>query len=317
MNEAKLATARIDTERVLRELLTAFDSLKPIATPGTCSLSGEEEPQERPPQSEEGHSEGFQVVGRALSTQSADQRPPLEAVTAASDIDEAETEHISTPGTCSPPGEEEREQRPPQSEEGRSKAIKVVGSALPIISADQRPKPRTSLQALTAGSDIDESETEQVSTFASAENSKLRDDQMKPQLSQQEIIEEFLGDHELLDRLQVTPQEIQSLSTSSLLGSLTCRQDMLFILRLLREGPNSAEHHATVTPESRHATDENIEPPTPDPGEMAERIRLGALANLNESDSLKGIVRHSALRRYGVFSAAFVLIQSLLGTGSR
>jgi len=244
MNEAKLAIARVDTEQVVRELLTAFDSLKTIP--------------------------------------------------------------LSSP--CSAPKEEEREQRPSQSEEGRSKTFKVVGRALSIIPADQRHKPRTPLQALTFGSDIDEAETEQISTFESAENSKPWGDQMKPQLSQQEIIEEFLGDHELLERLRVTPQEILSLSTSSLLGSLTCKQDMLFILRLLREGPKFGEEPAIVAPEPFHVPDENIEPPIAGPSEMAELIRCEALAKLNESESLKGIVTHSAIRQYGVFSLAMVLM---------
>src|SRR4030081_2967045 len=99
MNESKLATARVDTERVVRELLTAFDSLKTIPPPSTCSQLREEEPQQRPPQSEEGRTKASRVVGRTLSTLSADQRPkqrtPFEALTAASDIDETELEQIS------------------------------------------------------------------------------------------------------------------------------------------------------------------------------------------------------------------------------
>jgi hypothetical protein len=253
MNEAKLAKGRADTERVVRELLTAFDSLKTIATPSPCSA----------------------------------------------------------------PREEERQTDPSQSEEDRAKAFSVVGRTLSNISEDQRAKSRTLLQDLTASSEIDEAETYQISTFESAGNSQIRDDQMNPQLSQQEIIEEFLGDHELLQRLRVTPEEIQSLSTSSLLGSLTCKQDMLFILRLLREGPNSAHPQAAVPTEHLHVPDENIEPPMPNPNEMAERIRLESLAKLNESDSLKRIVRRSALRRYGVLSSVLVMIQSLLGTASR
>jgi len=248
MNEPELAITRVDTERVVRELLCAFDSLKSKA-PCTCSSPEEKgRPEERQPT------------------------------------------------------------RPPQSCEGRSKAFKVVDGALSTISADQRHKPRTPLEALTARSYIDEAKSKQISAFECAENSKTRDDEMKAQLSQQEIIEEFLGDHELIERLRVTPQEIQSLSSSALLGSLTCKQDMLFILRLLREGPKSAKPQATVPPEPLHVQDENIEPSIPDPSELAERIRLESLARLNESDSLKGIVRRSALQRYGVFSSAIVLM---------
>jgi hypothetical protein len=220
MNEPKLATARVDTERLVRELLSALNSLKTIPAPLTCSS----------------------------------------------------------------PREEERQQRPSQSQAGRSRASKLVGGAPSTISADPRPRSRTPLEALTGEvSDIDGAESEQISAFESAENSETRDYQIEAQSSQHGIIEEFRSDHEVIERLRVTPQELQALSSSSLLGSLTCKQDVLFMLRQLREAPKPAKLQATVPPEPLHVPDENIERSIPDPSEMAERIRRESLAKLTES----------------------------------
>ena len=122
---------------------------------------------------------------------------------------------------------------------------------------------------------------------------------MKPQLSPQEIIEEFLSDREAIERLRVTPQEIYTLSSSALLGSLTSKQDMLFMLRLLREDPKSEKPEATALSEPVDVPEEDVvEPPKPDHGEMAERLRLEALAKLTESESSKHIVGRGALRQF-------------------
>jgi hypothetical protein len=52
---------------------------------------------------------------------------------------------------------------------------------------------------------------------------------------EQSILDEIRNDHELIERLQITPQELQALSRCSLLGTLSCKEDMLFILRQIRE----------------------------------------------------------------------------------
>src|SRR5208282_5535703 len=138
-------------------------------------------------------------------------------------------------------------------------------------SADPRPAPGTPLEALTgAVSDTDEGESEQISAFGKS--------------SQHEIIEEFRSDHEVIERLRVTPQELQALSSASLLGSLTYKQDVQFMLSQIREAREPASLQATVPPEPLHVAAENIEPSIPDFSEMAERIRRESLAKLNESD---------------------------------
>src|SRR5271168_1220843 len=49
------------------------------------------------------------------------------------------------------------------------------------------------------------------------------------------ILDQIRNDHELIERLRITPQELEALSKCALLGTLTCKQDMLFILRQIRE----------------------------------------------------------------------------------
>jgi len=148
-----------------------------------------------------------------------------------------------------------------------------------------------------AVSDTDEGESEQISAFGKS--------------SQHEIIEEFRGDHEAIERLQVTPQELQALSSASLLGSLTCKQDVLFMLRQIREAENPAELQSTVPPEPLDVPHENIEPSQPGFSEMAERIRRESLAKLTESDSSAGIDRRSPLGQFGASSSALVSMAAI------
>jgi hypothetical protein len=154
-----------------------------------------------------------------------------------------------------------------------------------------------SLMAKPAPCIIVEAKPEQILAVESAEISKTPDDQMKDQRSPQEIIEEFVGDRELIERLRVTPHEIKSLTRSSLLGSLSGRQDLLFMLRLLREGPKATKAPATAPLGPVNLVHENVERAQPDHGEMAERIRVEALAKLTQAESSrKRIVGSGALR---------------------
>lgn len=122
------------------------------------------------------------------------------------------------------------------------------------------------------------------------------------------IIQEFCNDHEVIERLQVTPQELQALSGASLLGPLICKEDVLFMLRQIREVRNLGELQATVRPEPLYVGDENIGPSMPDFSEMAERIRREALPKLDESDALRDIYRQSMLGQLGVFCSALGLM---------
>jgi glutamine synthetase adenylyltransferase len=169
--------------------------------------------------------------------------------------------------------------RSPQSQEGRAKPFELVGDALSTTSADRQPEPRTLLDAL-----------------------------IEARSGQHKILEEFRRDHEAIERLRVTPQELQALSSTSLLGSLTCRRDVLLVLRQIREATKPRELQAAAPPERLHVPAENIEPSIPDISEMAERIRREGLARLAESDSLRAADRRSTLWQFGVLSSALILI---------
>lgn len=62
------------------------------------------------------------------------------------------------------------------------------------------------------------------------------------------ILDEIRNDHELIARLRITPQELEALSKCALLGTLTCKQDMLFILRQIREATSASFDHANLFP---------------------------------------------------------------------
>src|ERR1700676_814528 len=66
---------------------------------------------------------------------------------------------------------------------------------------------------------------------------------------EREILEEIRNDHDLIARLSITPQELEALSRCALLGTLTCKQDMLFILRQIREATSSTIEHTILFPQ--------------------------------------------------------------------
>jgi len=87
----------------------------------------------------------------------------------------------------------------------------------------------------------DEAEPEQISAFESAENPETLAQHIGGQSGHYEIIEAFCRNHGIIERIRVTPQELQALSDASLLGSLACTQDLLFMLRKIREAGALAE----------------------------------------------------------------------------
>jgi hypothetical protein len=131
------------------------------------------------------------------------------------------------PLSSSPPGEQEQ-QKPPESRGGRSKAT-------------------TLLEALPGVSDVDEPEPEQISELETAENP--RTPRFEVQSGEYGIVQGFCRNHGVVERFRVTPEELKALSNASLLGSLTCEQDVKFMLRQIREASKPAEPQATVAPE--------------------------------------------------------------------
>lgn len=115
-----------------------------------------------------------------------------------------------------------------------------------------------------------------------------------------DILEQFCLDDELRERMHVTPQELDALAHSSLLGSLTSKQDLLFMLRTLRECVPSATEHTTGAVYF----------------EMAEDIRRDSLRKLVEWDLRETIVRRRAwgllVPCAGIFAAGLILLLKIV-----
>jgi hypothetical protein len=69
------------------------------------------------------------------------------------------------------------------------------------------------------------------------------------QTSEDGVIQGFCRAHGVVERLRVTPQELQALADASLLGSLTCKEDVLFMLHQIHGARTSAEPDATAAPQ--------------------------------------------------------------------
>jgi hypothetical protein len=124
----------------------------------------------------------------------------------------------------SSPGEP-AQQKTPESHGGRSKAT-------------------TLLAAAPGDSDIDEPEPEPISEMETAGNSQTPG--FEVQSGEYGIVQGFCRNHGVVERFRVTPEELKALSNASLLGSLTCEQDVKFMLRQIREASKPAEPQATV-----------------------------------------------------------------------
>src|SRR5277367_6060596 len=72
-------------------------------------------------------------------------------------------------------------------------------------------------------------------------------EQLKPAPhEEQQIFDEISSDRELIDRLKISDGELEALSKCVLLGTLTCKQDMLFILRVIRDANSPAADRAPL-----------------------------------------------------------------------
>ena len=199
---------------------------------------------------------------------------------------------ITAPPACPMPAEDER---PAQLQEGSTGAFELAASALSTVAAEPPPELRTSVEPLTEpDSDIDEEEAEQILSFQGAGNSESLDYQDGALKTQHEVIEEFCADHEVLERLHVTPVELRALSRVSMLGVLTCKQDLLFILRQIREGGTRTESQEIASPEPIEVPAPVTGASIPEISEMSERIRLEALEKLAEAETQNAAKRRGA-----------------------
>lgn len=104
------------------------------------------------------------------------------------------------------------------------------------------------------------------------------------QATQNSVFKEFSEDRATIRSLGVTPQEMDALSRASLLGALSCKEDVLFILEQLRE-------------KAQPGTAEKLELSLPNARERTESLRNSALTNLRRHDALIA-KRNNPIRRF-------------------
>jgi hypothetical protein len=86
------------------------------------------------------------------------------------------------------------------------------------------------------------------------------------------LLDQIRNDHDLIARLSITPQELEALSKCALLGTLTCKQDMLFILRQIREATSSTIDHTILFPQPPAVNGTEEEDPIPGLRQIAIRV---------------------------------------------
>jgi hypothetical protein len=138
-------------------------------------------------------------------------------------------------------------------------------------------------------------------------------DQLKlsPQ-KERAILDEIRNDHDLIARLSITPQELEALSKCALLGTLTCKQDMLFILRQIREATSPTIDHTTLFPSPPQPATLEVDS-GPDLRQLKDHI--GAPMIIPEPGSVESIVRRRLPQQFGVLFWVVVLAVGLVWNG--
>ena len=123
------------------------------------------------------------------------------------------------------------------------------------------------------------------------------------------ILDEIRNDRDLIARLKITPKELEALSKCALLGTLTCKQDMLFILRQIREATTPAIDHTDLFPQPPM-----VEEPEEDPIPDFRRLPLRPAANavIPEPGSLDSVVSRRITEQFGILFWAVILVAGLI-----
>jgi hypothetical protein len=129
--------------------------------------------------------------------------------------------------------------------------------------------------------------------------------------AERQIWDQFRNDHELLERLRVTPDELEALSECVLLGTLTCKQDMLFILRQIRMATDPESEETKGSPEPAQRREDKAADSAKEFSAIGSR-RQATVRNITEPSTLAGIARSRAIEQFGVLFSALLLISFLM-----
>jgi len=129
---------------------------------------------------------------------------------------------------------------------------------------------------------------------------------------EREILDQIRNDHELIERLRITPEELEALSKCALFGTLTCKEDMLFILRQIREAGDPAVggpiDQTPLFPQPARPEDQEEDPMPVDCRRIA--VRLAGTA-VPKPGSVAGVVRRRMRDQFGVHFWTIVLVVGL------
>jgi hypothetical protein len=126
------------------------------------------------------------------------------------------------------------------------------------------------------------------------------------------LLDQIRNDHDLIARLSITPQELEALSRCALLGTLTCKQDMLFILRQIREATSPTIDHTTLFPQPPSANGIEEENPVPGLREIAIRVAPTIIPQLDARDT---VVRRRIPAKVGVLFLVVAVVAGLAWNG--
>jgi hypothetical protein len=128
---------------------------------------------------------------------------------------------------------------------------------------------------------------------------------------QRSVWEHFQHDHELIARLKITAQELDALGHCALLGTLACKDDLLFILRQIREATDPVTPKEVTTIRRVASYEDSIEELEPDARRL--RFQLAAAAPIpSHPGSLTGIVQRRVPEQLGITFWAIVLVGGLM-----
>lgn len=126
------------------------------------------------------------------------------------------------------------------------------------------------------------------------------------------ILDQIRDDHEIVARLKITPQELEALSKCAFLGTLTCKEDMLFILRQIREATSPSSSGQMPVLLQPYSEDEGQGDPIPDFRQIQTRF---APEIIPEPGSLEGPVRRRLSERFGVLFLVAIMAVALFWNG--
>jgi len=128
---------------------------------------------------------------------------------------------------------------------------------------------------------------------------------------QRELWNQFRQDRELIDRLRITPNEIDTLSRCALLGTLTCKQDLLFILRQLRETTHPITPEQLVELKPHAAYEDYYEEPVLPVIRTHSGIDPAAIG-LPKPGAFEALVRGASPEQVGISVGVLLFVGSLM-----